>query len=197
LARLGHWLKGAGGTVGFDAFTDPALQLENAAKAEARHQAGRWIREIVKLAATHPETGLQDWENDSDFQLLLGLDEQDGNAEQRDQAPLVSRLADNVRMHPFIQQFVEQLTTEVDKLSAAWEARDYQQIESSARWLKGSAGTLGFDEFTVPAEKLEAHARSGSEAELDRVYQVVIDLAARVQGPVDEVVAPQQAGATG
>ncbi len=33
LANLGHWLKGAGGTVGFDKFTKPAGTLEQAAKA--------------------------------------------------------------------------------------------------------------------------------------------------------------------
>ena len=38
LAKLAHWLKGAGGTVGFDCFTEPAQQLEKFAKA--RDDAG-------------------------------------------------------------------------------------------------------------------------------------------------------------
>ena len=33
LARLAHWLKGSAGTVGFDSFFEPALELEQAAKA--------------------------------------------------------------------------------------------------------------------------------------------------------------------
>jgi CheY-like chemotaxis protein/HPt (histidine-containing phosphotransfer) domain-containing protein len=32
LAELAHWLKGSGGTVGFDCFTEPARRLEEAAK---------------------------------------------------------------------------------------------------------------------------------------------------------------------
>jgi HPt (histidine-containing phosphotransfer) domain-containing protein len=32
VARLAHQLKGAAGTVGFDAFTEPARELEQAAK---------------------------------------------------------------------------------------------------------------------------------------------------------------------
>ena len=28
VAELAHWLKGAGGTIGFDVFTEPAAQLE-------------------------------------------------------------------------------------------------------------------------------------------------------------------------
>ncbi|HWT80746.1 MAG TPA: Hpt domain-containing protein, partial [Candidatus Methylomirabilis sp.] len=34
LANLAHWLKGAGGTVGFDAFTSPAKALEQSAKEQ-------------------------------------------------------------------------------------------------------------------------------------------------------------------
>jgi signal transduction histidine kinase/CheY-like chemotaxis protein/HPt (histidine-containing phosphotransfer) domain-containing protein len=34
LWKLAHWLKGAGGTVGFDCFTEPAKQLEQFAKEE-------------------------------------------------------------------------------------------------------------------------------------------------------------------
>jgi CheY-like chemotaxis protein len=33
LAGLAHWLKGAGGTVGYDAFTEPAIELEQLAKS--------------------------------------------------------------------------------------------------------------------------------------------------------------------
>ncbi|MBI1395324.1 MAG: hypothetical protein GC151_05025 [Betaproteobacteria bacterium] len=38
LAMLAHWLKGAGGTAGFDAFTGPARTLE--ALARSRDHAG-------------------------------------------------------------------------------------------------------------------------------------------------------------
>ena len=31
---LAHWLRGAGGTVGFDDFTEPSLSLEESAKVE-------------------------------------------------------------------------------------------------------------------------------------------------------------------
>jgi signal transduction histidine kinase/CheY-like chemotaxis protein/HPt (histidine-containing phosphotransfer) domain-containing protein len=38
LANLAHWLKGAGGTVGFDAFTEPAANLEQWAKTKSEAQ---------------------------------------------------------------------------------------------------------------------------------------------------------------
>ena len=38
LASLAHWLKGSGGTTGFDAFTAPAKTLEQLAKAQSEQQ---------------------------------------------------------------------------------------------------------------------------------------------------------------
>jgi PAS domain S-box-containing protein len=51
LANLAHWLKGAGGTVGFDAFTEPALTLEQLAKARQDEQTEAAIAELRHLAS--------------------------------------------------------------------------------------------------------------------------------------------------
>jgi CheY-like chemotaxis protein/HPt (histidine-containing phosphotransfer) domain-containing protein len=40
---LAHWLRGAGGTVGFDDFTEPSLSLEESAKAENNIDCGEII----------------------------------------------------------------------------------------------------------------------------------------------------------
>ncbi|MCK4660810.1 MAG: response regulator, partial [Phycisphaerae bacterium] len=50
LARLAHWLKGAGGTVGFDAFTEPAAKLEQLSKEEQLEQIESAIADLVELA---------------------------------------------------------------------------------------------------------------------------------------------------
>jgi signal transduction histidine kinase/CheY-like chemotaxis protein/HPt (histidine-containing phosphotransfer) domain-containing protein len=49
LAELAHWLKGAGGTVGFDCFTEPARQMEQRAK-ERQGSVAESIRELLALA---------------------------------------------------------------------------------------------------------------------------------------------------
>jgi PAS domain S-box-containing protein len=49
LAGLAHWLKGAGGTVGFDCFTAPAARLESAAKAGERESVAATLRELQGL----------------------------------------------------------------------------------------------------------------------------------------------------
>jgi HPt (histidine-containing phosphotransfer) domain-containing protein len=49
LAALAHWLKGAAGTVGYDAFTEPAIELEQMAKARAESQIEAAIRRLRQL----------------------------------------------------------------------------------------------------------------------------------------------------
>ncbi|MBT8445780.1 MAG: response regulator, partial [Gammaproteobacteria bacterium] len=50
LGALAHWLKGAGGTVGFDAFTEPAKQLEESAKRADQLASGEVLQELRHLA---------------------------------------------------------------------------------------------------------------------------------------------------
>jgi len=49
LASLAHWLKGSGGTAGFDAFTAPAKMLEQLAKAKSEQQTGECVAELRQL----------------------------------------------------------------------------------------------------------------------------------------------------
>ena len=49
LARLAHWLKGSGGTAGFDAFTAPAKRLEQLAKAGSEEQTQEMVAELRQL----------------------------------------------------------------------------------------------------------------------------------------------------
>ncbi len=50
LIQLGHWLKGAGGTVGFDVFTEPAASLEEFARDKGRNGCEEVIICIQKLS---------------------------------------------------------------------------------------------------------------------------------------------------
>jgi HPt (histidine-containing phosphotransfer) domain-containing protein len=49
LASLAHWLKGSGGTTGFDAFTAPASSLEQLAKANSEQLTGEIVAELRQL----------------------------------------------------------------------------------------------------------------------------------------------------
>jgi HPt (histidine-containing phosphotransfer) domain-containing protein len=50
LAGLAHWLKGAGGTCGFEEFSQPALKLELAAKRGDRSDCRTQLAELVDLS---------------------------------------------------------------------------------------------------------------------------------------------------
>jgi signal transduction histidine kinase/DNA-binding response OmpR family regulator len=49
LAQLAHWLKGAGGTAGFSAFTQPAYRLEQAAKERQTDAIGAALEQLTGL----------------------------------------------------------------------------------------------------------------------------------------------------
>jgi signal transduction histidine kinase/CheY-like chemotaxis protein len=49
LASLGHWLKGSGGTIGFDCLTEPASKLEQSAKQQNREIASQVLSELEQL----------------------------------------------------------------------------------------------------------------------------------------------------
>lgn len=46
LARLAHWMKGSGGTAGFDVLTDPASRLESPALLDELEDAAQVVEEI-------------------------------------------------------------------------------------------------------------------------------------------------------
>jgi PAS domain S-box-containing protein len=48
--RLGHWLAGAAGTVGYDAFTEPALEMEAAAKAGDGARVDDVLQRLVRMS---------------------------------------------------------------------------------------------------------------------------------------------------
>jgi HPt (histidine-containing phosphotransfer) domain-containing protein len=50
LALIAHWLKGAGGTVGFDQFTEPAAKLIHFAKTAQLEQAGETLQQVKRLS---------------------------------------------------------------------------------------------------------------------------------------------------
>jgi len=65
---------------------------------------------------------------------------------------------------------------------------DYVEIANFAHWLKGSAGSMGYDVFMAPAVQLETAAKA---AESERVAQILGELREMAQ----HVVAPQETSA--
>lgn len=50
LAKLAHWLKGAGGTCGFNEFFEPSLGLEQSSKTEDAQETRKYLNELRALS---------------------------------------------------------------------------------------------------------------------------------------------------
>jgi HPt (histidine-containing phosphotransfer) domain-containing protein len=188
LATLAHWLKGSGGTAGFDAFTAPAEKLEMLAKngqseridpmiAQLRELAGRIVRptESFRSESFDPPAG------------AAAVPESTLRAAEQGE-PLVSTLpTDDSEFCEVVVEFIDRLYEKLDAMDRAWAAGDLDALTKLAHWLKGSGGTAGFDAFTMPAAELEMLAKNGQSEQIDR-------MTAQLRGLADRIVAPESAG---
>jgi HPt (histidine-containing phosphotransfer) domain-containing protein len=87
-----------------------------------------------------------------------------------------------------VRSFALQLPGKLHTMRLALDRRDFAELAALAHWLKGSAGTVGFDEFFGPAEALEKLAQAGDVAALMDSLQALRDIAARMVVPEDDAV---------
>ncbi len=166
IAAFAHWLKGAGGTVGFDEFTKPARQLEllaneggnasemNAAWTAIRKLAARLAASLNDLTAS-ADTGTGDVAPPAPEDAPLSAPTPGAAVK-----PFISRYAELPEFKPIIDLFIETLDDNMPKMEQAYAQEDWEQLASLSHWLKGSGGTVGFDQFTKPAAELEKFARA-------------------------------------
>ena len=69
----------------------------------------------------------------------------------------------NPRVAEIIQRFIGRLDVQLGFMDLAWEQKNFEHLADLAHWLKGAGGTVGFDEFTEPAQHLEQHAKNRDE----------------------------------
>jgi PAS domain S-box-containing protein len=100
--------------------------------------------------------------------------------------PVRSRLAANTRLRSAVRKFAGRLREQMVEFEQACETQDFQQLAQLAHWLKGAAGTVGYDDFTKPAAKLEQLAKAGDAAEIVNAMAEVRSLAARIESPAEE-----------
>ncbi|WP_194712887.1 hybrid sensor histidine kinase/response regulator [Noviherbaspirillum soli] len=97
--------------------------------------------------------------------------------------PLVSRLANRPRLHSSIRKFTTRLAEQLDAMDAAWQARDHEQLAALAHWLKGAAGTVGYDAFTEPSAELEERIERGDAQGIAASLATLRGLQARIVEP--------------
>jgi PAS domain S-box-containing protein len=99
------------------------------------------------------------------------------------EGPLASRLAGQARFAPVVASFAARLPGRLAALRAAFVRGDADACAEIAHWLKGSAGSVGYDAFTEPAREAENAARAGDLATVGTQLDRIDALAARVVVP--------------
>jgi signal transduction histidine kinase/CheY-like chemotaxis protein/HPt (histidine-containing phosphotransfer) domain-containing protein len=165
VADLAHWLKGAGGTVGFDVFTESAAQLERHAKDGEAPQIKPLIAHIRQMAKriVVPQSDIAEAslsETKPTKEMLLPETLEPNASPAVSPKPLISRLANMKRLQPTILNFVDTLDEKIEKMEVALDKEDMTELASLAHWLKGAGGTVGYDDLTQPAATLESCARA-------------------------------------
>jgi HPt (histidine-containing phosphotransfer) domain-containing protein len=189
VAAFAHWLKGSGGTLGFDEFTAPAAKLEKLAKdggseadiqqamAELRGLAGRLVVPGVEPAGSATPAGGPPRGPSADSALAAA------EALPAAAKPVMSRLGSSPRFQKVILQFIEKLKEELIRAQLAWENKNLEEIARIAHWLKGAGGTVGFDDFTEPAVRLENFAKTAQVQPAGRMLQQVKGLSDAILPP--------------
>lgn len=104
-------------------------------------------------------------------------------------AVLSSLPTDDPEFREIVVGFVEKLISEMDAIRFAATAEDWDDLARKAHWLKGSAGTMGFQEMTKPALELEVSARAQNAAAVQEALTVVESI-------VDRIVVPGETSAS-
>jgi DNA-binding response OmpR family regulator len=103
--------------------------------------------------------------------------------------PVRSRLAGEQRLGATLRKFVARLPERFAEGEAAIRSRDAAAIAAFAHWLKGSAGSMGYDAFVQPALQLEQAAKGGDLGEAVRLFAEARSLVERVVAPEDATAA--------
>jgi PAS domain S-box-containing protein len=108
----------------------------------------------------------------------------------QDLGPVVSRLAGHPKLGAVARTFGLKLPAEVLKMQNALVVRDFAQLAELAHWLKGAAGSVGYDLFTEPAQRLEKAAKTQDLQLASESLIAVGSLATRLELPPAATSAP-------
>jgi len=196
LAALAHWLKGSAGSVGYHDFTEIAAELEALAKAQNVTQTKVVFAEI-KALAKRVQVAPSD---------LAGSSETQNNVTSVDSAinvqglsPTKAKLSGskpairstlplgNQKFQSLIVRFVDRLHEQIVAMKQLLMDENFEELFALAHWLKGSAGSVGFHEFTVVASELELAAKKASREEVMTKLMEIDELTSRIEivKPVD------------
>ena len=180
LAALAHWLKGSGGTIGFDQLSKPAKKLETHALAEESTASKESLTEI-KLIIDRLRSGTG--ENSTEQVTTVQLEAVQESSPEAVAVVESSLLKKNPAFRPIVNKFLPRLTSQIEAMDKAVAEENYEELAALAHWLKGSGGTVGFDVFTKPAAKMESAAKASDMQAVTENLGVIKTFAGRIFVP--------------
>ena len=194
LAALAHWLKGAGGSIGFDALFEPAKALEDALQRGDDAAAADLLDGLQGLArrirrGIEAPPAAADAAADAMAPIMAAAAAGVASSAaapaavvaDEDGAPIVSRLAAHPRLGRTVARFVEQLPDKLGEMDAAAHSGNRAGLAALAHWLKGAGGSIGFDALFEPAKALEDALRDGDDAAAAAILKQLHRLAQRIR----------------
>ena len=112
--------------------------------------------------------------------------------------PVTSRLASMPQFQNVIAKFADKLNEELAKAQSALENGNLEELALFAHWLKGSGGTVGFDDFTKPAARLETFSKTAQPEQAGQVLEQVKHLSDAIVLPgvaAEHATGPESAAA--
>ncbi len=182
-----HWLKGSGGTVGYDQFSKPAAELEKAAKAGDVQQAQDILREIreIRSRIVKPAIGGAT----AGEMMSIGDEMPTTDSSPPSTGPIHTTLpVDDVEFRQIVVDFVSRLDSRLDCMAELLSKNQFEELGNEAHWLKGAGGTVGYGDFMVPSMKLLEASRSESRADCITHLKAVLAIRQRLVVPKLESV---------
>jgi CheY-like chemotaxis protein len=145
-----------------------------------------------KQSAQPAHSGTTDWDGLDVMQQtvseIASLASATSHPDQEDQHAVTDVITtelpmDDDEIRTIVQDFVVHLRERVSVMERVFQARNYEELEDLAHWLKGAGGSLGFSQFTVPARELEAAARQGASDRVAQLLSLIRQILDRVRGP--------------
>lgn len=82
-----------------------------------------------------------------------------------------------------VVEFIEKLHVQLAAMHSAWEDGQWAELGRHAHWLKGSGGTAGFHEFTVPCRELENAAKACDSRGACQALATLEEITSRIETP--------------
>ncbi len=99
-------------------------------------------------------------------------------------SPIRSTLPlDEIEFYEIVCEFSNALDAKFAEMERAGEAQDFAELSNLAHWLKGAGGTCGYNEFSMPAKKMENAAK---DSQIESVHACI----AEVKNLIDRIELP-------